>query len=641
MVASAVGVDVGGTFTDVVAWDGERLLTTKVATTPDQSVGVVEGATAIRPRLLDRFIHGTTVATNALLERKGADTVLVTSAGFTDIIEIGRQDRPALYDSLADRATPLVPRDRRFGVPRGGLTADDIERVVAAVADSSPEAVAVSLLFSFADPGPERALRDALRERLQAAVSASVDVAPEFREFERTSTTVLNAYLVPVMSEYLRRLVRLADGAGLPADIGVMRSSGGLMSATAAAETPAAALVSGPAGGVVAASALGTALGHPHVVSFDMGGTSTDVCRIEGGMPVVGYEQSVDGLPNRMPSVAIHTVGAGGGSIAWLDQGGALRVGPSSAGAHPGPACYGRGGDLSTVTDANLVLGRLSSELAGGLVVEPRRAEVALRRLGMDPVPAAAGVVAVVEEVMAGAIRRVSIEEGADPRDAVLVAFGGAGGLHATGLGRALGMRGVVIPAHAGVFSALGLALSPPRADAARSLDPEESIPEVIAEVRRRTVADYEAAGSGAPTEVEVRVDVRYVGQSHETVIPYIADEAELERRFHEAHRRRNGFARVGDPIEVVTVRAAATGDPSLSWDDLPAPVAEGEPARGTRDIITASGPATASVWWRPALQPGAQVVGPAVIEEPEATTYLDSDERAVVHPSGALEISW
>lgn len=640
---AALAVDVGGTFTDLVGFQDGRLATGKVpSTTDDQSRAVVAGATEMGVRA-DRFLHGTTVATNALLERSGATTALVTSSGFGDIVEIGRQDRPSLYDSFADRPTPLVPAELRFEADGDTAVADLIGEM------PEIEAVAVSLLYGYRRAAEESALAAAIaRARPDVAISCSSRVVPEFREFERTSTTVLNAYLTPQTGTYLRHLADRASEVGLPADIAVMRSSGGLIPIGEAAELPASILLSGPAAGVVAAAAIGTSLGRKRLISFDMGGTSTDVCRIENGRPEVAYERPVEGYPCKMASVAIHTVGAGGGSIAWVDAGGSLRVGPRSAGARPGPACYGHGGTEPAVTDASVLLGRIDpgGALAGSLPIRPEPAERAVRlvgeRLGLDSTATALGIVAVVEEVMAGAIRRVSIEQGADPRGATLVAFGGAGGLHAAALGRKLEMESVVVPPYAGVFSAVGLLLSPPRSDAARSvgINAAQGLDAAVADVMdraRRGLASVE------PDKVVARVDVRYQGQSHETTVSYTPGEGweSLVARFHVIHRRRNGFAREGDPVEVVTVRAEALGAPLLTWADLPEPTPSGVADRGSRPVVTADGAVAARVLWRPALAPGAKVVGPAVIEETEATTYVGPGEQATVLDGGTLEIQW
>jgi len=639
---AALAADVGGTFTDLVAWDGDRIVTGKVASTPDdQSVGVVAGASALDVAA-DRFFHGTTVATNALLERRGADTALITSPGFADVLEIGRQDRPSLYDSFADRAEPLVPRERRYEV-------DDPTGLDPAIGNAA--AVAISLLYGYENPGEEQAIAAALEGRWpHLAISLSSEVVPEFREFERTATTVINAYLGPETGNYLRRLESGAGTAGLPSAIEVMRSSGGLIPIAAAARLPASILLSGPAAGVVAAAAIGSVLNRDRLISFDMGGTSTDVCRIENGRPEVSYERPIAGYPCRMPSVAIHTVGAGGGSVAWIDGGGSLRVGPRSSGARPGPACYGHGGSEPAVTDANVTLGRIDPEgrLAGTLPIRADRAATALEsvgsQLGLSVTATAQGMVTVVEEVMAQAIRAVSIEQGADPRSGHLVAFGGAGGLHATALARRLDMAGVIIPPHAGVFSALGLLLSPPRADAARSvrvaagiqLDGELAAVAELAATRLRS-------GGSDPTATQTYVDARYIGQAHETTVPYVCGEGweVLLDRFHRAHQEQNGFAREGDPVEVVTVRAESVGRPLLTWADLPRVTPRGSVEGGERQVLADGGAVAARVVHRAGLAPGDEIAGPAVIEETEATTYVASGERAVVHASGALEVEW
>jgi N-methylhydantoinase A len=639
---SALAADVGGTFTDIVGWDGDHVITGKVpSTTDDQSVGVVRGAgdTGVAAT---RFLHGTTVATNALLEHRGAETALITSPGFADVVEIGRQDRPSLYDSFADRPTPLVSRERRYEA----ATPADIDDGI-----GTADAVAVSLLYGYENGEDEGRLAAALLERWpHLAVSLSSDVVPEFREFERTSTTLLNAYLSPETGKYLRRLVTRAREEGLPEAIEVMRSSGGLIPIAEAAQLPASILLSGPAAGVVATAAMGDVLGRDRLVSFDMGGTSTDVCRIESGRPEVMYERPVAGYPCRMPSVAIHTVGAGGGSVAWIDGGGSLRVGPRSSGAIPGPACYGHGGTEPAVTDANVALGRINptGRLAGSLPIRADLAGAAIdavgSQLGLTTAETARGVVTVVEEVMAGAIRTVWIEQGADPRQGYLVAFGGAGGLHATALARRLDMAGVIVPPYAGVFSALGLLLSPPRADAARSVRIEdgERLDTEIAAVT--ATAEQRLASGGSEVESTLTYgDVRYRGQSHETTVPYAVGDGwdVLLQRFHRLHRDRNGFARPGDPVEVVTVRAESTGRALLAWSDLPEIVPRGESELPARPVLTDGEETMARVVNRYGLAAGDEVVGPAVIEEAEATTYLGPGERATVHVSGALEVEW
>jgi N-methylhydantoinase A len=635
----ALGVDVGGTFTDVVWWDGAQVKVGKTSSTPDQSDGVVEGSgDLLEGADCPLLVHGTTVATNALLERSGVAVALVTDPGFEDLIEIGRQHRPSLYDSDADRAEPLVPRFARIG-----WAIEAMERISALDAG----AVVIAFRDSYRDPSRELEAAEMLSV-LGCPVVMSHRVVPEFREFERISTSVVNAYLQPRVSAYLRRLEeRLVPG--IAQRVMVMRSSGGMVSPAQASRLSASILLSGPAGGVVAAAALGDALGRRRVIAFDMGGTSTDVCRIEDGRPEVGYEREIDGLVIRMPSVAVHTVGAGGGSIAWVDRGGALRVGPQSAGASPGPAAYGRGGSAATVTDAHAVLGRLSGTLADDVslgVGAARRAVGAVAsRLGMSVEEAALGIVEVVESTMERAVRAVSVEEGADPREAVLVAFGGAGGLHAVALARRLEMAGVVVPPHAGVFSALGLLLAPPRADRWRTVltSDIDRIEATLADLVAEAVAELAIGAGSEPVAVDVVVDVRYTGQSHETPVPYAPGEgwATLIERFHRIHRERNGFARSADPAEAVAVRVAAVGVAPLGWDDLPTHLPTGPERLGSTRVTTATGQVEVERWWRPGLAPGARLAGPCLVLDGESTTWLGAGDRGVVLASGALEVSW
>ena len=661
-LSTTLGIDVGGTFTDVAMWNGEAMTVGKVPSTPkDQSEGVMAGASAAVSTADARadLLHGTTVATNALLERRGARTLLVTDAGFESLIEIARQDRPSLYDPFADRAHPLAEPGMRLGIemPAGGRVDDldlEADSVAAVARDRGAEAVAVCLMYSYADPAVEHALAEQLRQQLAVPVSASAEVVAEFREYERFSTAVLNAFLSPEVARYMGSLADRAERSGFIDEISVMRSSGGLVSLGHASAFPASILLSGPAGGVVAAAALGDLMGCDTLISFDMGGTSTDVCRVRQGRPEVTYNREIAGHACLMPSVAVHTVGAGGGSVAWADPGGALRVGPRSAGAEPGPACYGRGGVEAAVTDANLVLGRLdpSAKLAGSVALRPDLAANAFERLGaelsLDVTEAALGVVAVVESHMTHAVRAVSVEQGTDPRDAALMAFGGAGGLHAGALARSLEMDGVIVPPYAGVFSAFGLLLSPPRADAARTVNltaaGQDRLPAEARSLLAAARGQIEADSGLAARAASVIVDMRYLGQAHETSVPHTEGEPweALCERFHRLHAQRNGFSRPDDPVEAVTVRAEAVGSAALSWSDLPEFRAEpGEARRGSRTVIERSRPVAAQVWWRPALAVGAEVVGPAVIAEGESTTYLAVGERATVHETGALRVDW
>jgi N-methylhydantoinase A len=526
---AVLGIDVGGTFTDGVLLSDGRLTTAKVPTQARQEESVVAAAEAVGAVGVERFTHGTTIATNALLERKGARTAFVATAGFEHLLHLRRQNRAHLYRLCAEHAPPLVPLERCFGVsermgPDGVIEALDLE----SLPEIDAEAVAVCLLFAFRDAAHEATVAEELRRRLPGAhVVASHEVAPEFREYERASTTAVDAYLGPVLSHYLDALAESCATVGLAEPL-VMRSSGGVASLAEAAAHPAWVLVSGPAAGAVGAAKIARSTGHENAISLDMGGTSTDVCLIAAGAIVRTGERSVGGLPVRLPTVDLHTVGAGGGSVVWRDSGGALRVGPESAGAEPGPACYGRGGTRATVTDANLLLGRLPDRLAGGVALDQAAAERALQ--GFDPVE----VVEVVNAEMLAALRVISVERGHDPREFALVAFGGAGPLHACALAEELEIGTVLVPAAAGVLSALGLVASEERRDRVES------------HVRPlREVGDLPAEGEA---------DLRYAGQSFELAI---ALGGNLEEEFHRAHEERYGYADRSRLVEVVAVRTA------------------------------------------------------------------------------------
>jgi N-methylhydantoinase A/oxoprolinase/acetone carboxylase beta subunit len=598
-----VGVDTGGTFTDLVAADGR---VAKVLSTPDDPSRAIRTAVGDTPCTL--LAHGTTVATNALLERRGATVALVTTEGMRDVVEIGRQDRPSLYDHLASRPEPLVDRSRRYEVG-GRLAADGSELAAVDVAslppiDGEARVVAVCLLHADIEPAHEQAVAEALRA-CGHDVTCSHEVSPEMREVERTVTTVINAALRPRCRDYLRGIGDLAD------EVLVMTSSGGLLPAAEAAELPAALLVSGPAGGVRAGAAAAVANGFADAITFDMGGTSTDVCLVLDGAPAPAAQRRVAGFTVRFPSLDVHTIGAGGGSIARIDPGGALVVGPQSAGADPGPACYGRGGERPTVTDANLVAGRIPARAAfGGLALDRTAAEAVLERAGVT----ADGVLAVVDANMERALRAVSIERGVDPAGLALVAFGGAGPLHACALADALGMPAVVVPGRAGVLSAVGLLTAPRRRDLVRSWPTPDDHRDLgpalaaLADRARALVAGSGGSGSqGSPpgaTDIDVTtsLDCRYRGQSHELTVPGVA-------AFHDEHRRRNGYARPDDPVEVVALRATAVRPPAVAADDLPPP--------------TGAVPAP--------------VTGPAVVAQPDCTVWVAEGWVARPGVAGAL----
>ena len=542
--------------------EGSRVSSAKVLTSARQEESVVAAARAAGAREVERFAHGTTVATNALLERKGARTAFVTNAGFEHLLHLRRQTRAHLYRPCADWPQPLVPLERSHGV-RGRIGPDgEIEPLdIDSLPDFEADAVAVCLLHAYRDPSHERDVASELRRRLPHAwVVASHEVAPEFREYERASTTAADAYLGPVVSRYLQALSGACEAAGLPEPL-VMRSSGGVATPNEAAAHPATILVSGPAAGVVGAGRIAALAGIDNAIAFDMGGTSTDVCLIAGGRAERASERSVGGLPIRLPTVDLHTVGAGGGSIVWRDAGGALRVGPQSAGANPGPAAYGRGGTEPTVTDANVLLGRVPEQLAGGVDLDVAAAEHALS--GIDP----AAVIDVVNAEMLRALRVFSVERGHDPAGFALVAFGGAGPLHACELADELGVRTVLVPELAGVLSAFGLVAADERRDSVRS----HLVP----------LAD---AGE-LPHQGEA--DLRYAGQSFELTVPLQDD---LANAFHRAHAEQYGFAERDREIELVAVR---TADVRRAPDiDLPA---------GDRRVVE----------------------GPAVVELPGATCWV------------------
>ena len=582
------GVDTGGTFTDVVMADGR---VAKVLSTPDDPGRAVrEGLEGLRPEVL---AHGTTVATNALLERRGATVALVTNTGFADVIEIARQDRPSLYDIWADRPEPLVPRSLRLEVD-GRLDASGREIEPVGTPPTVPEvveSVAVCLLHADLDAAHEQSVTAALVAS-GFDVSASHEVSPEFREYERTVTTVVNAYLRPGCRTYLRGLGDLADA------VLVMTSAGGLIPTGDAADLPVALLLSGPAGGVIAGTAAAVAAGFEGAITFDMGGTSTDVCLVQDGVPEPAAGRRAADFPIRLPSIDIHTIGAGGGSIARIDPGGALVVGPESAGAEPGPACYGRGGIRPTVTDADLVLGRIPSgaSFPGLGVLDLDAARAALAGAGTS----AEGVVAVVDSAMERALRAVSVERGVDPSALALVAFGGAGPLHACALADALGMAAVVVPPRAGVLSAVGLLCAPRQRSLVRSWPTPGDVAglsEALAELGDRARA---LVGDGA--EVTTSVDCRYAGQSHELSVAAVDD-------FADEHARRNGYSRPGAPVEVVALRASARTAPVVRPEDLQ-PV-DRQPVRG-----------------------------PYVVAEPDCTMWIPEGWAADVGPDGSFVIT-
>jgi N-methylhydantoinase A len=582
-----LGVDVGGTFTDaVLVTQTGAVHTAKAPTTPtEQSQGVLDAIRTVLSRAgahareVERFAHGMTVATNALLEGRGARTALIATEGFTDVIELGRQARPHLYHLCLANPAPLVPAELRFGArerttpdgPLHPLEREPARALLERLAQARPEAIAVALLHSYAHPAHELALGALISELLpDAHLSLSHELVGTFREYERTATTVLDAALSPSLSASLRRLSASARAASLP-EPEIMQSSGGLASCARAAAHAAVTVLSGPAGGVGGALLLARLAKEPNVLCFDMGGTSCDVCLIEQSQVGETSERSVAGRPLALPMLDIHTVGAGGGSIAWRDAGGALRVGPASAGALPGPACYGRGGTEPTVTDANLLLGRLlaNTPLPGGIVLERSAAERAVarlaRELGLETVHCAEGIVAVAEAEMLRALRVMTVERGIDPRRFALMPFGGAGPLHAAALARELGISRILCPRASGVLSALGLAAAAPRRDVARTvmLSGHTLSAQQLSEQRESLLRRATAELMQAPVRVRVRYELRYRGQSFELPVEVASEPVDphvLCDAFERAHEHRYGYRDEQAEIELVTLRVSVWG---------------------------------------------------------------------------------
>lgn len=654
MAHARLGVDVGGTFTDLALVEDGRLVTTKVLSTPaDQSAGVLAAwqAAATDPASISAFAHGMTVATNALLERRGARTALVTTHGFRDVIEIGRQNRPSLYDLTADRPPSLVPRELRFTVrermgpdgPVVPLDQDSLAEVLTALAETDVESVAVCLLFAFAHPEHEQRVGAAIRDALpELHVSLSSEVLPEFREFERFSTTTADAYLAPRLDGYLRSLRTRSEAAGLPEPL-VMQSSGGVVRAGSPGGTAAAFVLSGPAGGVVGAAHVAGLSGYQNVLTFDMGGTSTDVALIEDGQARTTTESVLAGVPLRLPMVDVHTVSAGGGSIAWADAGGALRVGPHSAGADPGPACYDRGGQEPTVTDANLFLGYLPDDArlgddAEAVVLRRARAADAIERLAaqleLDPLDTAQGILQVADAQMVQALRVVSVERGIDPRQSSLVAFGGAGGLHSCSLAEALGISTVLVPRTAGVLSALGLAMSGLRRDLVRPVrSPVDALDAAVVTEAVESMTEEAAADLSDP-ETTVLADVRYQGQSFELTVPAMPLDG-LAERFHAEHLRRYGYQMADQAAEVLAIRLVASVE--VPRPTLTESAHSGDPVTGRRDIVLDGESHSVPVLSRDLMGAGATLKGPAVVEFPDATALVRHGWRGRVDDVGTL----
>jgi N-methylhydantoinase A len=672
MSRTVVGIDVGGTFTDIAVLENGRLTVHKLPSTPSNpSHGIVTGVTDTGVDIAGAdFVHGSTVATNALLEGKGGRTALVTTLGFEDVLEIGRQSRAELYNLNMDRPPALAPWELRFGLPERvehngnileDLTPEALDALVSLIAEAKVDGVAVSFLFSFLNPAHERMTLEALRRLPNPPfISLSSEVLPEFREYERTSTVVVNSYVGPVMARYLGQL----EGS-LGQNVRIMQSSGGSITARLAAEQPVRTILSGPAGGVVGAFHTGVEAGYPDIITLDMGGTSTDVSLCPGRIKET-TAANLGGYPISVPMIEIHTVGAGGGSIARVDSGGALVVGPQSAGADPGPACYGKGEHV-TVTDANLVLGRLRPDrfLGGRMHLDLERARALLARLaaqiGAEVETAALGIVRVVNANMERAIRAISLERGYDPRRFTLVPFGGAGPMHSCDLAGALGIPRVLAPTHPGILSALGVAVADVVKDYSRTVMLRGNDLE-----RRRLEEEFhgmegqaraELQGEGLPSnEMTARrfLDVRYVGQSFEltidcpNLVPTLRGRRPLDlhrtigNNFYRAHLQRFGYADRGEPVEVVNLRLKlelAVEKPKVD----PQPLGDADASAalvGREPVVFPQGSLSSNLYDRDRLKPGNRIAGPALLLQLDTTIVAPPGWDGAVDPYGNLVLT-
>jgi N-methylhydantoinase A len=668
-----IAVDIGGTFTDVVLFHPEanRMETVKVLSTPqDLSIGILEGVERLVSNLaeLEFFVHGTTAGINAFLERKGAHTALLTTEGFRDVYEIGRANRPDMYNLFYQKPVPLVRRRYIYEVPERmlydgtaerPLTAEALDPIIEQIETNGFTSVAVCLLHAYANPAHEVLVGEALRARLpDVSVSLSHQVAREWREYERTSTTAINAYIAPIIERYLNSLEAKVSVGGFEERLHVMESNGGVMTSTAAKNNPLQTLFSGPVGGVIGTAALGQLLDESHLICVDMGGTSFDVGLVVDGIPDVTTETFLEGFPVLMPIVNIHSIGAGGGSTAWLEAGG-LRVGPQSAGSEPGPACYGRGGTEATVTDANVVLGRVDPDyFAGGdyrlYVDEARQAiEKVGQELDLAVDPLAEGIIDIVNANMANAIRAITVGKGIDPREFALVAFGGAGPMHAVALAQELQIPRIIIPNLPGTFSAWGMLQTDIRHDLVRTF--YRQVTETGAGDLEATYQAMEQAGAELLTEEKVETgdmqfvrsaDMRYVGQEYFVSIPLpeeVDDQAlaDLPDRFHQAYYERYGHSNLEEAIEFVNLRVSAIGALPKGQVSATKSEMEAEEAQPIRQGKAYFGGEwlDSDIYMRDDLMGGQEFSGPAIVLEPSCTTVMPPGCRAEVDAFGNIQI--
>jgi len=653
-----IAIDTGGTFTDFIYIRSGEIKILKMLSTPDNpGKAVLEGICRIQHESPFPYsiIHGSTVATNALLERKGARTALITTAGFQDLLEIGRQNRPDIYNIFADRPQPLIPAPLRFELNERTLytgeilqkvSKDDCTTLLKLLIKKKIVSIAVCFLHSYANPVNEQTVTRMAQE-MGFSVSPSSEILPEYREYERMSTTAVNAYVAPIMDAYLDSIERDLPGIGLQ----VMKSNGGVVSARTARTESVHTILSGPAGGAVGSFAAGKRAGFDNVITFDMGGTSTDVCLCPGILPMTA-ESTVAGCPIKVPIIDIHTVGAGGGSLAMMDAGGALRVGPESAGAVPGPICYGKGEQL-TVTDANLALGRLHKDhfLGGALPITSERMNKILKETAhcykLLPIELAAGIIRIVNSNMERALRIISIERGYNPRNFALVSFGGAGGLHAADLARALNIKTIVIPLHPGIYSAMGMLFSDFIKDYSKTVlipanaDSFETLRERFRPLEELAVREMHAEGILKKRILIQRfVDIRYRGQSYELTVPF---SRAFIRSFHQAHKQRYGFSNKTRDTEAVTIRIKCIGKtihPEITTKPVEKHYSAKSACLGSREVFTENSFERADIYDRMRLRPGMQFSGPAVIHEYSATTYVPKDFSVAVNDYEDIIIS-
>lgn len=673
-MAFRLGIDSGGTFTDVVLFDDKKkaLHITKTPSTPaNPAIGVINGIKKIVSQVgiesneIASLVHGTTVATNALLEYKGIRTALILTEGFKDILSIGRQDRPKLYDYFERRPEPFIPRHLRFEVPERTLYDGEIlrpldEEQVRGIAEKLKgmgiRGVAVCLLHSYANPTHEKRIKEIFKEHYpEAVVSTSHEILPEFREYERMSTTVINTYVMPIIDRYLQDLQRMMREEGLTADLNVMQSNGGVMTSRSAGEKSVHTILSGPAGGVMGSLAIGTQIGMKNLITVDMGGTSFDICLIHGGKIHFTKESEIGGHPIKIPMIDIHTIGAGGGSVAWIDPGGSLRVGPQSSGANPGPVCYRLGGKEPTVTDANLVLGRLdpSYYLGGEMSLDVEAAKQAIlgkiaRPLKLSLEEAAEGIIKVINASMVRGIRKVSVEKGFDAREFSMICFGGGGPLHSLELAEELRIPTVVVPISPGVNSALGLLIADFRYDYSQTF--LKKTQDIRLDSFNQGFKDLEAKATQQMMEEKIpredrvilrSVEMRYSGQGYELEVPVPngtltrKDLKRISDTFHQTHRQLYGYASPQETTEFVYLRIAALGK-------IPKPKFKKEkegdhkPARalkGKRKVFVQGKYVSPPIYERALLRPADKIQGPAIIEQMDSTTFLSYGHRAQVDP--------